>query len=220
MEILRNFAVFEGGDGSGTTTQLALLRRRFEAGGEGLPPFHATSEPTSGPVGRLLRAGLRGEFRLAPLTAALLFAADRNEHLFGESGDGGVAARCAAGELVVSDRCTLSSLVYQGISLGDDVPFALNERFPLPELLLFFDIAPETAWERVKDRPVREVFENLPFQTRVRERYRAWLPRLAGWGVRTVTLDAALPPEEIGEKVWAEIQKMPIFKGRETSNEK
>jgi len=212
--ILRNFVVFEGGDGSGTTTQLNLLRARFqEAGGQGLslPPFHGDCEPTDSPVGRLLREGLRGGFQMSPLTAALLFAADRSGHIFGP---GGVEERCLRGEIVVSDRYILSSIVYQGISLGDSAPIGINRFFPLPELLFFFDIDPEAAQRRMAGRAVREIYEDLAFQQVVGERYRAALPRFAAWGTRTVTIDAALPPAAISEKVWAEMQNLPILQGK------
>jgi dTMP kinase len=106
MKIIPNFVVLEGGDGSGTSTQMALLRRRFEeeSSGQGsgkLPVLHATAEPTGGPVGSLIREVLRGKQPLRPETLARLFSADRQEHLFGAEG---IVERCARGELVVCDR--------------------------------------------------------------------------------------------------------------------
>jgi dTMP kinase len=210
MEILKNFAVFEGGDGSGTTTQLNLLKDRFDRGGPSLPPLYNTFEPTEGNIGRLIRSGLRGEISLKPATAAMLFAADRNEHLYGP---GGIAERCGRGELVVSDRYVLSSLVYQGITCGEDLPALLNRDFPVPELLLFFDVESETAQKRMENRPVKEIYENLDFQRQVRERYLALLPALEARGVRVKTIDASLPPENVAAEVWRALEKMPILKG-------
>jgi dTMP kinase len=214
MKILKNFVVFEGVDGSGTTTQLNMLRLRFEGlkqkSSDPLPQVYYTFEPTGGPVGQLIRGCLRGEYPLTPRTAALLFAADRQEHL---SGEGGILDRCGRGELVICDRYVLSSLVYQGISCGEAYPRGLNREFPRPELLLYFDVASETAQRRMENRPVREIYESPEFQKKVEERYLALLPRFGGEGARIVRIDASRPPQAVGEEVWKEIQKMPIFKG-------
>ena len=144
MKILGNFAVFEGGDGSGTTTQIEMLRRRFDPPTS--PRLWPTFEPTDGPIGRLIRSGLRAETGLLPDTMAYLFSADRNEHLHAK---GGIIEHAASGELVVSDRYVLSSLVYQGIACGGSLPKLLNNDFPAPELLFFFDIDPQIALKRM-----------------------------------------------------------------------
>jgi dTMP kinase len=208
MEILSNFAVFEGPDGSGTTTQLRLLKDRFDREGESLPPLYNTFEPTEGNIGRLIRLGLRGEISLLPSTIALLFAADRNEHLYAP---GGIAERCNRGELVVSDRYVLSSLVYQGITCGEEYPALLNRDFPAPELLLFFDIDPETALKRMENRPVKEIYEVPDFQRQVRARYLKLLPVLEAGGVRVVTINAAMESGKVAGETWGALKKMPIF---------
>jgi dTMP kinase len=209
MTIIPNFAVFEGGDGSGTTTQLGLLRDRFAAGTPEapLPPLYPTAEPTGGPVGKLLREGLRGELSLLPETIARLFAADRNEHLFGA---GGVLEHCRRGELVVSDRYVLSSLVYQGITCGEELPARLNGDFPLPGALLFFDLDPETALARMADRPQRDIYETLEFQRLVRERYRSLLPQYTAAGTAVSVIDASRSLGEVAEEVWRALKKLPI----------
>jgi len=223
MDILKNFVVFEGIDGSGTTTQLNILENFFLQNRNtppgamkehqiqiSLPPFHKTNEPTDSCIGRLIRSCLKEGSAFDPKTTAFLFAADRNEHLYGP---GGIAARCLSGQLVVSDRYLPSSLVYQGITCGNELPHRLNKDFPGPELLLFFDIDPETAQKRIAGRSNREIFEYLDFQIQVRERYLALLPVFAAQGVRVETIDASRPPEEIAREVWTAVVKMPIFKG-------
>lgn len=209
MEILRNFAVIEGCDGSGTTTQIGILERFFDRGRDSPPPFYITFEPTNGSIGKMIRAALRNEISLEPETVALLFAADRNEHLFGPDG---VAERCRRGELVISDRYLPSSLVYQGITCGDEFPALLNRGFPAPELLIFLDIEPETAEKRMAARGQKEIFEYLEFQVSARERYKALLPRFAEQGVRVEIIDGSLPPEEVARKIWNAVEKMPILK--------
>jgi dTMP kinase len=207
MNIIPNFAVFEGGDGSGTTTQLGLLERRLAGGG---PAFFPTFEPTGGPVGRVIRSALRKEIVLQPETLARLFAADRTEHLYAA---GGVLERAGRGELAVSDRYVLSSLVYQGLECGEELPQALNAAFPAPELLVFFDLDPRIAAERIRDRPSLELYEYLEFQEKVRERYLALLPAFRDQGVMVEVIDASRPPEEAAESVWRALRKMPILGG-------
>ena len=222
MGFLQNFVVFEGADGSGTTTQLNMLAdfahpaRKSSGSLQAAEPeapylapaLHKTFEPTNGPIGRLIRSSLRKETNLASSTIAMLFAADRNEHLYGPEG---VVERCRRGELVVSDRYVLSSLVYQGITCGNELPARLNKDFPGPELLIFFDIDPETAQKRISGRSQKEIYEELDFQIQVCRRYKALLPTLAEQGTRVETIDASLPAMEVAAKVCALIQKLPIF---------
>ena len=210
MEILKNFAVFEGCDGSGTTSQLNLLENSFPGNRNLIPPLYKTFEPTNGSIGTLIRSILGGEITFKPETVAMLFAADRYEHIYGP---GGIEERCRRGELVISDRYLFSSLVYQGITCGEELPAHLNRDFPLPELLLFLDIESDTALKRIIGREHREIFENQDFQTEVGRRYKALLPTFASQGVRVEIIDASLTPDEVAFKVWAALMKMPIFKG-------
>jgi len=210
MEILANFVVFEGLDGSGTTTQIGILEDFFLQNRLSMPPFYITFEPTNGSIGKLLRSLLKGEETQKAETMAMLFAADRNEHVFG---NGGIAERCKRGELVVCDRYLISSLVYQGITCGEELPARLNRGFPAPELLIFLDIEAETAIERIASRGVqKEIYENLAFQKKAGERYKNLLPEFASQGVRVEIIDASLPPDEVALQVWGAVEKMPIFK--------
>jgi thymidylate kinase len=67
--------------------------------------------------------------------------------------------------------------------------------------------------ERVEKRREREMYESLEFQIKVIEEYKALLPRYEKAGVRVVSIDAALPPEEVSEEIWRALQEMPIVKG-------
>ena len=203
MNILQNFAVLEGLDGSGTTTQLSILDIS-------LPPLYKTFEPTDGIIGKLIRSALKKETIFEPETMAMLFAADRHEHLYAENG---IVDRCKRGELVISDRYMLSSLVYQGISCGEELPKRLNIAFPNPELLIFLDIDPTQAQDRIKGRSQKEIYENLDFQVLVYKRYKKLLPQFCERGVRVEIINAGLPVSEVAALVWAAVQKMPIFKG-------
>jgi dTMP kinase len=208
--ILQNLIVFEGCDGAGTTTQRRLLCEKLSAFSRNGKKFAVldTAEPSEGPLGILLRAVLKGEVELHERSRAYLFAADRAEHIFGKDG---VAAHCERGGIAVCDRYTLSSLVYQGIECGDELPARLNEAFPAPELLFFLDIEPETALERVSARGGREIYEHLDFQVKARAGYKRLLPGCAEAGSRVVVLDGGAPREETAARVWREVEKLPIF---------
>jgi dTMP kinase len=211
MEILSNFAVFEGLDGSGTSTQLALLKQKFA--GSAVPGLNFTAffEPTDSVIGKLIRSVLKKDIVLRPDTLARLFAADRNEHLYAS---GGIKERCQRGELVVCDRYTLSSLVYQGIECGHELPRSLNSAFPAPELLLFFDIDTETAQKRMAGRSSLEIFEHIEFQEKVLSRYRALLDEYQEAGVRVEVINASQNAEKVAQDVWSAVSKMPIINSR------
>jgi len=190
--VLKRFVVFEGGDGVGTTTQMKLLDGALSRAGV---PHWTTAEPTGGEEGRLIRRILAGELPRDPGTLARLFAADRNEHL---KGPGGILERLGRGETVICDRYVLSSLAYQGSACGRDLPAILNADFPLPELLLYFDLEPETSMGRLStSRQSLEIFEDLPFQEKVRSAYRAELRRYSASGMRIVGVDASKGVEDI-----------------------
>ena len=149
--VLKNFIVFEGIDGSGTSTQIKKLV-------ESNPNvFIATAEPTTNETGKFLRRMLCGEFSVDEKTASYLFAADRCEHIFGKDG---IESLIKNGKTVVSDRYFFSSLAYQSVSCGKDLPRLLNSPFPLPEYLFYFKIDPEISLKRVDSRNgQKEIYE-------------------------------------------------------------
>jgi len=206
MEIIPNFVVFEGGDGSGTSTQLSMLKNRLKNIEK--PVIFPTFEPTDGQIGKLIRSALKKEVNFKPETLAMLFAADRNEHLYGQDG---ILAHINRGELVVSDRYVLSSLAYQGIECGDELPQLLNSRFPAPEITIFFDIEPETAIERMKNRDSLEIYEYREFQEKVRQKYKSAIIQYRKNGARVEIIDASKTAVEVADQVWSILRVMPIF---------
>ena len=161
--ILKNFIVFEGIDGAGTSTQIKKL---VESNPQ---KYIATAEPTGGPTGKFLRRMLAGDFKVDERTNAYLFAADRCQHIFGQ---GGVKELCESGKLVVSDRYFFSSLAYQSVSCGLELPMLLNSPFPLPEYLFFFEINPEISLARVNNRNgQKEIYETLEKQKKIAALY-------------------------------------------------
>jgi dTMP kinase len=112
---------------------------------------------------------------------------------------------------VICDRYSLSSLVYQGIECGEELPLNLNSSFPVPELLFFFDIDPQLALKRLSSRSSLEIYEKLEFQEKVRKRYRSLLEIYRKAGSRTEIIDASQSIEKVAEEVWRHLTKMPIF---------
>lgn len=193
--LLESFVVLEGIDGTGTTTQLKRIGDAMERRGR---PCWASFEPTDRPTGALVRRVLSGEVPALPGTIARLFAADRHEHLYAPDG---ALARLGRGELVVFDRYLFSSLAYQGMDCGLELPMKLNEGFPLPELLLYFDLDVETAMSRVARRPGRDIYETHEALERVRRAYEEALRPFLDSGMRIVRIDASRPLVEVSRLV-------------------
>jgi dTMP kinase len=211
MKLIPNFAVLEGGDCSGTTTQINLLKERLS---QTKIPFFLTFEPTDGQIGELIRRALKKETVIKPETLAMLFASDRNEHIYSENG---ILERAKRGELVISDRYALSSLVYQGIDCGNELPFLLNLRFPAPQTLVYLDIDSAIAMQRLKSRSAIEIFENHDFQVKVREKYNSLLGIYRDAGVHVEIIDASKTAKEVHDCIWSVIKEMPIIKSSENT---
>ena len=201
-DIAKGFVVIEGLDGAGTTTQAALLGKRLEAAGI---PHITTKEPTDGPIGRLIRQALRKEISLPSEALAMLYAADRADHLYGEDG---VMGHLDNGELVVSDRYFYSSIAYQGLTLPADDIRALNDGFPHPELLVFVDTPVEECMRRIASRgEAAELFEKEDVLRRTRDGYMAEIRRLPE-GVRLLVIDGTKTPEKIADEIWTAVKVM------------
>ncbi|MCL2229635.1 MAG: dTMP kinase [Treponema sp.] len=211
--IIPNFLVFEGGDGSGTTTQLNMLGDRLKKLEK--PIFLSTFEPTDGQIGKIIRSALKKESEIKPETLAFLFAADRNEHLYAQNG---ILAHVNKGEMVICDRYVLSSLVYQGIECADELPQLLNSGFGIPEMTVFLDIDPEIALERMKDRASLEIYEYREFQEKVREKYKTAIREYRAQGARVETVDASKSAQEVFDMVWSIVSQMPILKHNENNS--
>lgn len=211
--ILKNFIVFEGIDGAGTSTQLNILK---ESSLEIIKQrFLFTAEPTPSPTGKFLRQMLKGDIPLQMETAAFVFAADRNEHINGElvtEGNmlsTGIKKATEQGKIVISDRYLFSSLAYQSIQANSELPRLLNSIFPLPSLLFYFEIKPETSLKRITGRGVTEIYEKESFLNQTVEQYHKILneysPENKGAGMKIVIIDATKSKEEIAEQIWDEI---------------
>jgi dTMP kinase len=194
--ILKNFIVLESLDGAGTTTQAKLLSGRCTE--QGIPAT-LTHEPTDHVAGRTIRSILRKQAAAQPQTLALLFAADRNEHIYSP---GGIRDMTGNGQRVICDRYLFSSLAYQSVDCGWDFVRALNDRFPLPEILIFLDIQPREGEKRLASRPEREIFEFEDFQIRAAVGYKRAMDEYAESGMRILSIDATRDLQAIHNEIW------------------
>ncbi len=157
------FICIEGVDGCGKTTQAKILVRNLRRRG-----FDAvyTTEPSVGKVGTLIkRFVLARQRRVSTALEALLFAADRVDHVQGE-----VKPLMKWGKVVVCDRYIYSSLAYQGAA-GLDLEWidCINQFALKPDLALFLDVAPERLVGRLKRK--KSVMETMRNLKKVREVY-------------------------------------------------
>lgn len=193
----------EGADGVGKGTQVARVAEALRAQGR---EVLTTREPGGTEIGKQLREIVlhhRGE--IAPRAEALLFAADRAQHIATL-----VEPALEAGTTVVQDRYLDSSVAYQGASraLGADEVRDLSlwaTENSLPDVTILLDLDPETAAERVAHdgRPFdRLEAEGQAFQQRVRE---AYLEAAAANPERFVVIDASGTPDEVTTRILAAI---------------
>jgi dTMP kinase len=201
------FVVLEGLDGAGTTTQARLLGDRLRTAGRRV---HVTAEPSAGPIGALIRQVLSRRLDLEPAALALLFAADRRDHCAVE-----IVPALERGIDVVSDRFTLSSLAYQGITLGDpEWVEAINARAAVPDVTVFLRARPAVTLARRRAASQgRELYEVDAFQRRVARSYTSGIARLRAAGQRVEFLDGEAPVEEVAEAIWRVVARLPRGRG-------
>lgn len=207
-----HFIAIEGIDGAGTTTQASLLAAALRKRGL---PVRTTHEPTDGPVGALIRQvingrvvvnGPAGSSSLGWSTLALLFAADRLDHLQAE-----VIPNLMDGVTVITDRYDASSIAYQGVVSGDagvaEWIRTINRRARRPDLTIILDVSPETATERRRLRGnVPDLFEEEDLQRRLAGFYdtiEQFLP-----GDRVLHLDGNADAETVHAGVLAAVEAL------------
>jgi|SRR5688572_11617607 len=187
------FIVLEGIDGSGTTTQARALTDALSRRGHSVLSTH---EPSDGSVGRLARQRLAADGPpLDPHALALLFAADRLDHVAGE-----IEPALADGRIVVCDRYVASSWAYQSLACPIDWVRAINRHAPWPDLTLWLDLPVADAQQRIATRrdaigTPQEIFDAKRLQERIAIAYAEVLgdPELGG----VVRVDATKPQDEV-----------------------
>jgi dTMP kinase len=191
------FIAFEGVEGAGKTTQLDLLRRELEARGHEVV---ATREPGGTVVGERIRAILLDPVAadLDPRAEALLFAADRAQHV-----EQVIRPALDRGATVLCDRYLDSSLAYQGVArgLGRDPVERVNRWATsgvLPQLVVLLDLDPAAGLARAAGQRDRIERQELEFHRAVARAFRALAAEQPD---RFLVVDAAAPAQQVAEQV-------------------
>ena len=205
------FITFEGPEGSGKSTQLRLLAARLR--GEGKTVLE-TAEPGGTAIGMQIRRVLLDSrnHELRPTTELLLMFAARAQNV-----DELILPALSRGEIVLCDRFTDSSLVYQGAArgLGADVVYEVDRiacRGLVPDITIVIDIEIELGLERAhgRNRKAQDVETRLDeqaigFHRKVREGY---LQLAADESKRVKLIDGSRSEKEVEDDVWNAIQKL------------
>jgi dTMP kinase len=197
------FITFEGGEGSGKSTQAGILANRLARAGR---KVLATREPGGSPAAEEIREALLSGrvWQFGPFAEALLFSVARADHI-----ENAIRQALHEGKWVVCDRFLDSTRAYQGATAG--VPKGLIsalERLTvgnlLPDITFILDIPPEEGLARAAERrsgsmPDRFESQELLLHERVR---RAFLDIAEEEPERCIVIDASQPEAMVAEDVW------------------
>jgi dTMP kinase len=184
------FICIEGLDASGKTTHARRLVEDLKHKG-----FDAiyTTEPSSGAIGNFIRTYiLQRKKRVPSIVEALLFAADRFDHVETE-----INPALQKGKIVVCDRYLYSSLAYQGAT-GLDLNWIkeINKNALTPDLAICIDVPPEVVVKRIKRK--KSVMERLQIQQKVQEIYMKLVEEKL-----LVRVDGNRPKDEVSKDISA-----------------
>jgi dTMP kinase len=191
------FIAFEGGEGSGKSTQAARLARRLGA--------LLTHEPGDTPLGAAVRAILLDDrdVEITPRAEALLMAADRAQHVVEV-----VRPALESGRTVVTDRFTGSSVAYQGYgrqlspaevtSLSE---WATDELWP--DLVILLQVPTSVSAERTGGARDRLEAAGDPFHRRVHD---GFLAQAIADPERWAVVDGTAPEDDVAAAIWEIVQ--------------
>jgi dTMP kinase len=192
------FITFEGGEGCGKSTHVALLKEYLGSQGKQVV---VTKEPGATRIGAVIRKELLdNDLMLEPLSEIMLFCADRVEHM-----EKVIRPALAAGKIVISDRFVDSTIAYQlgGRVLPEDQVRYLtwiSARGTMPDLTFLLDVPAAEGLKRARSRGKLNRFEKeIPaFHERVREKY---LEIAAGNRDRIKVIDTFRGMDEVQKEI-------------------
>ena len=193
-----HFIVFEGVDGSGTTTQSRLLASHLREAGL---PVTLTREPGGTPIAEKIRQlvldpSIEG---VSPMSELFLYAASRSQHVKEV-----IAPSLDRGDVVVCDRYIASSLAYQGYGRGLDLEeieqinrLAVGEC--LPDATIYLILPVEVAWRRLGRRDTADRLEQtgMALQEKVSRGYQ----EIANRDPAGLVFDAQLEISQLAERI-------------------
>jgi dTMP kinase len=203
------FITFEGMDGSGKTTQMHRLADRLRALGR---TVLVTAEPGGPPIAQKIRRIIldAAHAEMSPVAEVLLYFASRAQNV-----DEWIRPALERGDVVLSDRFTDSSLVYQGVGrgLGVETIQALDRiacRGLKPDLTVLVDVDAEASLARARARNAAQPHpetrlddESMEFHRKVHDAYHALAAAEPG---RVRVVNGRAPIEEIESEVWKVVE--------------
>jgi len=198
------FITFEGGEGCGKSTHSRLLLKKLEQ--QNIPAV-LTHEPGGTALGDELRRALkkRRDSFISPQTELFIVAASRAQLVAAL-----IRPALQEGKVVICDRFTHSTMVYQGYGRGLDFTAIqmvnnMATRYLNPDLIILLDISPEQGLARKRRLKDRFELEGLSFHRRVREGY---LKMAAAEPNRWLVIDASLPKARIAKIIWDRVSQL------------
>ncbi len=190
------FLVFEGLDGSGSTTQAALLVKNLQK--KGITAFH-TSEPSEDTIGLFIRSALQKEWTPAPEALQLLFTADRAHHIANK-----IDPSLLQGATVVCDRYIWSTLAYGALSCDQKWLSEINRTFRAADYTFFLDVPVKDCLQRIEKRGKKnELFEEHQKLQKVRDVFL----KLQSKDPHSVVLDGTRSIEDLGTEIFDVVEK-------------
>lgn len=191
------FIVVEGLDGSGASTQVAMLFEYLTSKGY---KVLVTKEPTNNLIGGLIRGQLTHEWKSNPECLQLLFAADRSHHIEKE-----IVPALEKGMIVISDRYMYSSLAFGSIDCDIEWLKSINAKFLKPDVSIVLNVPPEVSVERIAHS--RAGFELFEDKTKL-EKVRTAFDKLAKENPFVIVIDGTLPVNKVSMAIVREVQKV------------
>ena len=185
------FTVFEGLDGSGTTTQANLLFRYLKKQGERV---YLTGEPTRSLIGGLIEGQISGDWQSSPECLQLLFTADRAHHLEKE-----IIPLLKKGITVICTRYIFSTLAYGNSEIRDEKwLMEINKKFIWSNITFLLKVSPKICIQRIKkERFHKELFEK---EDKLKKVFKNYL-KLAKKFKNIYIIDGEKPAKEVFEEI-------------------
>jgi dTMP kinase len=199
------FIAFEGGDGAGKSTQVALLRDALQAAGR---TVLVTRQPGGTPLGQQIRNLVLHGDHVAQRAEALLFAADKAHHV-----EQVIAPALSAGDAVITDRYTDSAVAYQGAGrelgareIHDLNMWAVDDL--VPDLTVVVDVTAAEGRRRRGEVHDRLESEQDDFHEAIRAHY---LAMAQGSPERYLVVDGTQAPDQIHAQVAERLRAMGVL---------
>ncbi len=198
------FVTFEGGDGSGKSTQIRILKDKLIKSGK---IVLLTREPGGTPISEKIRDIIldKSNFEMCDMTEALLYASARAQLV-----EEVIRPAIDEGKIVICDRFVDSSIAYQayGRGLGDSVgiinSFAIGDC--MPDLTVLLKVAPEEGIRRIKNREQDRIeAASIDYHKKV---FEAYLDLEKRFPKRIIGVDATGPITEIADVVYQRVETL------------